>query len=152
MNSMTKPTPRMLCGANKETPSFQSLRHHLRHQLIECRAYDKWKARGCPTGTSLRDWLDAEAELNGGAKQVPVPACPYQVQGRLISGQEAQICTLAEGSCSLQVMWPTTGGRHTAICTLPVIGASGSDGQPEGAQRRLNEGPDQKAAEPFSRN
>jgi CBS domain-containing protein len=48
-----------------------------------------------------------------------VPACRYQVKGRLLTGEEAVICTLAEGSCPLQAIRPTTGGRHTAVCLEP---------------------------------
>jgi hypothetical protein len=33
------------------------------HEAIARRAYLKWQARGCPTGTALQDWLEAEAEL-----------------------------------------------------------------------------------------
>src|SRR6266487_3246107 len=36
----------------------------LRHRMIERRAYANWLARGCPTGTALRDWLDAEKEVD----------------------------------------------------------------------------------------
>jgi len=53
-----------------------------------------------------------------GAEDVPLPACPYQVQGRLLTGQEARICTLAKRDCPLQEMRPITGGRHTAVCQL----------------------------------
>jgi hypothetical protein len=35
-----------------------------RHRLIESRAYKKWLAKGRPSGTGLRDWLDAEAEVD----------------------------------------------------------------------------------------
>jgi CBS-domain-containing membrane protein len=42
--------------------------------------------------------------------------CPYQVQGRLLNGDEAVICTLSHGSCPFQVEQPTTGGRHTDVC------------------------------------
>ncbi len=53
------------------------------------------------------------------AREVTVPACPFQVRGRLLTGQEAVICTLAEGGCPLQVARPVTGGRHTTLCTRP---------------------------------
>jgi hypothetical protein len=46
-------------------------------------------------------------------------ACRYQVKGRLLTGEEAVICTLAEGCCPLQAIRPTTGGRHTAVCLEP---------------------------------
>lgn len=58
------------------------------------------------------------AEKDGQDKEEkPIPVCPYQVQGRLLTGEPAMICTLAEGSCPLQVGRPTTGGRHTTLCT-----------------------------------
>ena len=47
----------------------------------------------------------------------PVATCPYQVRGRLLSGAEAVVCTLADGTCPFQASQPTTGGRHTDICT-----------------------------------
>lgn len=43
-------------------------------------------------------------------------ACPYQVRGRLLNGNQAVICTLAHGSCTFQVDQPTTGGRRTDVC------------------------------------
>ncbi len=60
-------------------------------------------------------WLE-----DGGhaADDVPLPACPYQVKGRLLTGEEAVMCMQAEGSCPLQKLRPTTGGRHTALCLL----------------------------------
>jgi hypothetical protein len=35
------------------------------HDAIARRAYLKWQARGCPSGTALQDWLEAESELKG---------------------------------------------------------------------------------------
>ena len=32
-------------------------------EAIARRAFLKWQARGCPSGTALQDWLEAEAEL-----------------------------------------------------------------------------------------
>jgi predicted transcriptional regulator len=46
----------------------------------------------------------------------PVHSCPYQVRGRLLTGEEAVICTLADGSCPFQAVQPTIGGRHTEVC------------------------------------
>jgi CBS domain-containing protein len=57
-------------------------------------------------------------EARGGAEDVPPPACPYQVKGRLLTGGDAVICTRAPGSCPLQEVRPMTGGRHTAVCLL----------------------------------
>ncbi len=62
----------------------------------------RWAADGCPD-----------------AVVGPALACPHQVQGRLLTGEESVICTLAEGSCPLQVMRPTTAGGHTAVCLQP---------------------------------
>jgi CBS-domain-containing membrane protein len=72
----------------------------------------------CVGVLSAADFLRWAEQEGRGAEKVPVPACPYQVKGRLLTGEEAVICTLAEGSCPLQVMQPITGGRHTALCTL----------------------------------
>jgi hypothetical protein len=33
------------------------------HEKIAMRAYEKWCKRGCPHGTSMLDWLEAEREL-----------------------------------------------------------------------------------------
>lgn len=54
--------------------------------------------------------------------------CPYQVKGRLLTGEEMLICTLTEGSCPLQLMVPTTAGRHTAICLWPLSSSGGGGG------------------------
>jgi hypothetical protein len=47
-------------GANTATPGSQDRRH----RLIEHRAYERWRAKGCPRGTALQDWLEAEAEVD----------------------------------------------------------------------------------------
>ena len=86
----------------------------------------------CVGVLSAADFLRwAEREWRG-AEEVPLPACPYQVKGRLLTGEEAVICTLAEGHCPLQVMRPTTGGRHTALCTLSSTGRSDRQQEFEG--------------------
>jgi CBS-domain-containing membrane protein len=63
----------------------------------------RWAEDGCP-----------------GEADDPASACSYQTKGRLLTGEEAVICTLAEGSCPLQRMRPTTQGRHTAVCLAPT--------------------------------
>ena len=55
----------------------------------------RWAEDGCP-----------------GAADGPALACPYQVKGRRLTGEETVICTLAEGGCPLQEVRPLTGGRH----------------------------------------
>lgn len=71
---------------------------------------------GMLTATDFIHWVNDGAK---GVDEAPLPACPYQVKGRLLSGEDAVICTLAEGSCPLQEMRPSTGGRHMAVCLQP---------------------------------
>jgi hypothetical protein len=40
-----------------------------RQQLIEQRANLIWRAKGCPSGTALRDWLEAEHEVDAQLEQ-----------------------------------------------------------------------------------
>lgn len=70
--------------------------------MLSAADYLRWAKEGCP-----------------GSSAGPGAACPYQVKDRLLTGEEAVICTLAQGSCPLQAVRPTTGGRHTAICLDP---------------------------------
>lgn len=65
------------------------------------------------------DFVRWAREVGHGAEDVSLPACPYQVKGRLLTGEEAVLCTLAEGCCPLQEIRPTTAGRHTAVCRQP---------------------------------
>jgi CBS domain-containing protein len=71
--------------------------------LLTAADFLRWAEDGCP---------DAASGL--------AHACSYQMKGRLLTGEEAIVCTLAEGSCPLQVMRPTTGGRHIAVCLRPT--------------------------------
>jgi CBS domain-containing protein len=71
---------------------------------------------GVLSATDLIRWALGEAQ--GGIEDVPPPACPYQVRGRLLTGGNAVICTRAQGSCPLQELRPVTGGRQTAVCRL----------------------------------
>ncbi len=32
-------------------------------ERIAMRAYERWVGRGCPAGTDVQDWIEAEAEL-----------------------------------------------------------------------------------------
>ena len=74
----------------------------------------------CVGVLSASDFLRWTEEGALGAEDSPViPACPYQEKGRLLTGEEAVICTLAGGSCPWQTTRPTIGGRHTSICRLP---------------------------------
>ena len=45
------------------TPSQTQQQTKIPHDRIAMRAYEKWMKRGCPQGTSVQDWVEAEAEL-----------------------------------------------------------------------------------------
>jgi hypothetical protein len=45
-------------SAQPANPQFK-----IPHDKIAMRAYEKWVKRGQPHGTSMQDWLEAEAEL-----------------------------------------------------------------------------------------
>lgn len=55
MTRVTTPTP----PAKPVTASTVKVPH----DRIAMRAYEKWMKRGCPQGTALQDWMEAEAEL-----------------------------------------------------------------------------------------
>jgi hypothetical protein len=58
-------TPRSVSsGASTATADFQGLRH----QLIERLAYGNWRSNGCPSGTALHDWAEAEKEVDAALK------------------------------------------------------------------------------------
>jgi CBS domain-containing protein len=77
-------------------------------------------AAGCCVGVlSASDFVHWAAEGGHGLDDSGLPVCPYQLKGRLLTGEEAMICKLAEGSCAWQEMRPTTGGRHAAVCCIP---------------------------------
>jgi CBS domain-containing protein len=73
----------------------------------------------CVGVLSAVDFLRWAAEEGCGARRHLNPACPYQTTGRLLTGEEAVICTLGVGSCPIQSVQPMTGGRHTPVCLLP---------------------------------
>jgi hypothetical protein len=47
-------------SCNTAAPAAQCLRH----QSIERRAYEKWIAKGRPSGTAMQDWLEAQSEVD----------------------------------------------------------------------------------------
>jgi hypothetical protein len=44
------------------TPEWLAPRE--RHGRIAQRAYERWLCHGCPSGTAVQDWLEAEAEVD----------------------------------------------------------------------------------------
>jgi hypothetical protein len=45
------------------TPQSGPKSPHIPHEKIAMRAYEKWCKRGCPQGTDVQDWMEAESEL-----------------------------------------------------------------------------------------
>jgi hypothetical protein len=45
------------------TPTTGSTPVKIPHDKIAMRAYEKWCKRGCPHGSDMQDWMEAEAEL-----------------------------------------------------------------------------------------
>jgi CBS domain-containing protein len=70
--------------------------------MLSAADFLRWAEEGCPEGVEGQ-----------------VRTCSYQVQGQLLTGEEAVVCTLAEGRCPLQAMRSTTAGRRTAVCLQP---------------------------------
>ena len=98
----------------------------VRRQVGEAAVVDPdGRCVGTLSATDLIRWVLGEA--GGTAEDAPAPACPYQVKGRLLTGEDAVICTRPRGSCPLQELRAMTGGRHTALCLLR--GGPVSDGQ-----------------------
>jgi CBS domain-containing protein len=73
----------------------------------------------CVGVLSASDFVRWAQEGALGVNDAPLPACPYQKKGRLLTGEEAAICILADGSCPWRTTRPAIGGRHTALCLLP---------------------------------
>jgi hypothetical protein len=42
------------------------------HDKIAMRAYEKWCQRGCPHGTDVQDWMEAENELRKEVSRSPM--------------------------------------------------------------------------------
>jgi CBS domain-containing protein len=70
--------------------------------ILSAADFLRWVEEGCPD-----------------VSPTPSRTCAFQTEGRLLTGEEAVICTQPPGACPLQAMRPTTAGRHTAICLQP---------------------------------
>lgn len=102
------------------------------------------------SATDLLRWSLQEA---GGAEVLP-PACPHQVKGRLLSCEDAMICTQARGNCPMQELRAMTGGRHTTLCALrggPVSDRHqpSGDGHTGGVRRYMTAGSTVEAESPL---
>jgi CBS-domain-containing membrane protein len=101
---------------SQDMPLHAAAELFCRRQIGEAAVVDAdGRCIGMLSATDLLRWALQGA---AGTEDVPPPACPYQVKGRLLTGADAVICTRAPGSCPLQEMRPMTGGRHTAVCRL----------------------------------
>jgi CBS domain-containing protein len=101
---------------SQDTPLRAAVELFFQKQIEEAAVVDS-EGR-CVGMLSATDLLRRSLQGTGGPEDVPPPACPYQVKGRLLTGAAAVICTRAPGSCPLQEVRPMTGGRHTAVCRL----------------------------------
>ncbi len=94
---------------------------------------------GMLSAADLIRWALGGAGGTGG--DAPPPVCPYQAKGKLLTWEDAVICTRAQGGCPMRELRAMTGGRHTAVCLLR--GGLVSDwqqvpaGVPAGAARRF---------------
>jgi CBS domain-containing protein len=101
---------------SQDTPLRAAAELFFRRQVGEAAVVDAdGRCIGMLSATDLLRWALQGA---GGPEDAPPPACPYQVKGRLLTGADAVICTLAEGNCPLQEVRPMSGGRRTALCQL----------------------------------
>jgi hypothetical protein len=66
----------------------------------------------------MNDTHDTARDRTRHPEDLPPPACPYQVKGRLLTGAAAVICTQTPGSCPLQRLLAMTRGRPIAVCLL----------------------------------
>jgi CBS domain-containing protein len=101
---------------SQDTPLRAAAELFCRRQIGEAVGVDgDGRCVGVLSATDLLRWA-----LQGAAspEDVPPPACPYQVRGRLLTGENAVICTRTPGSCPLQEVRPVTAGRHKAVCQL----------------------------------
>jgi CBS domain-containing protein len=76
---------------------------------------DRGRCVGMLSAVDFLGWMEERRHT----EQEPIHTCPYQTEGRLPSGQQAVICTLAPGSCHLQVMQLTSKGVRTPVCLMP---------------------------------
>ena len=124
---------------SQDTPLRAAAELFFQRQIEEAAVVDAdGRCVGMLSATDLIRW--ALGEARGAAEDAPPPACPYQVKGRLLTGEDAVICTRPQGSCPLQELRAMTGGRHTALCLLrggPVSDwQQVSGGVPAGTVRR----------------
>jgi CBS domain-containing protein len=72
---------------------------------------------GVLSATDFVHWTEEGAQ---GADEALAPSCCYQTRGRLQSGEDVVVCTLAEGSCPLQEMRAGIGGERLPMCRQPT--------------------------------
>ena len=77
---------------------------------------ERGRCVGVLSDSDLLCWAE---EGGSRAEDGRIPSCYYQAKGLVPGSPEVVTCTLAEGSCLLQVMQPTTGGRRVALCRDP---------------------------------
>ena len=76
------------------TPGAGVMPNRVPHDKIAMRAYEKWCKRGCPHGTDMQDWYEAEAEITSG---------PNFTEKAILFGsgdEQVDVSAGAEKSCS----------------------------------------------------
>jgi hypothetical protein len=87
---------------------------------VAMRAYEIWQRRGCPQGTAMQDWLEAEAELR------------HERRARL------EATRLFEPPAPMEI------GPAEALVPTPVLAADGSPAEPPAKRRRARAGCSQR--------
>jgi CBS domain-containing protein len=101
-----------------EETSLQAAAHLLFHNQVGGAPVVDADGR-CIGVLCATDFIHWAEDGGHGVADIPLPACPYQVKGRLLTGEEAVICIRSAGSCTFQEIRPTLAGGHTAVCLLP---------------------------------
>lgn len=52
---------------------MEVMQHSFDEHVIRVRAYEVWTAKGCPMGTALQDWLEAERLVKQAVEPSPLP-------------------------------------------------------------------------------
>ena len=93
---------------------LEAARILLRHQIGGAPVVDgKGKCVGL---LSTSDFVRSVGETRTRKTAEGWPVCPFQVEGKLLSGETSPICILAEGDCKYRKEQPSLGGRHVALC------------------------------------
>jgi hypothetical protein len=77
---------------------------HPEHRSIGELAYRLWQARGCPEGSSERDWLDAEKQLRGAQRTIE----PRTIESRTVESRTVEPRATEARAAQPRATEPTT--------------------------------------------